>query len=136
MKDPDYEARFVAAFQQACDSVDHEIHRRGATGYEEPVFYQGKKVANIRKYDPTLLIFFAKGLMPEKYRENLKADITSNATVRHIPPDLEKLSDAELDQLEALLLRATRNKGTDESGSGPGDEGGKSEEQDPDILPE
>jgi hypothetical protein len=36
--------------------LEAEVFRRGVTGYEEPVFYRGEHVADVRKYDSTLLL--------------------------------------------------------------------------------
>ena len=67
--DPEFAEAFKVAQLTACDSIDREIHRRGALGYLEPVFQGGQQVGEIRKFSDTLLIFLAKGLMPQKYRE-------------------------------------------------------------------
>lgn len=76
--DPDYPARFAAAKEQAADRAEQEIVRRAITGVDEPVYgttYEngkpvGKKiVGHIRRYSDTLLIFWAKALRPDKFRE-------------------------------------------------------------------
>lgn len=103
LEDPEYVAAFEEAHKQACDAIDQEIYRRGVTGVLEPVFHMGKEVAQIRKYDTTLLIFLAKGLMPEKYRDNFKGEIVTQGTVKvQHNIDLSKLTDEQLSQLEAL----------------------------------
>jgi hypothetical protein len=35
------------------------------------VFWQGQQVATVKDYDTTLLLFAAKGAMPEKYRDHV-----------------------------------------------------------------
>jgi len=56
------------------ENVEAEIHRRGVEGVDEPVFFQGKQVAEVKKYSDQLLMFYAKKLMPE-YREKF-ADVS------------------------------------------------------------
>lgn len=112
LEDPEYVAAFDIAHKEACDAIDQEIYRRGAKGFLEPVFYQGKKVSDVRRYDSTLLIFFAKGLMPDKYRENfkgdinLKADVTANHNL-----DLTRLTNEQLEALDALYTAAVAADG-------------------------
>ena len=111
LEDPEYVKAFDVAHKQACDAIDQEIYRRGAKGFLEPVFYQGRKVADIRKYDSTLLIFFAKGLMPDKYRENFKGDISLSGNVNaNVSVDLSKLSQDQLDALDTLYLAASSDR--------------------------
>ena len=50
--------------------LEAEVIRRGAHGIDEPVFYQGKVVGQIRKYSDNLLMFMLKGLRPAKFRDN------------------------------------------------------------------
>jgi hypothetical protein len=66
---PEFKERFADAKADAGDVVSGEIRRRGIVGWEEPVFYQGAVVGAVRKYSDTLLIFLAKALMPEVYRD-------------------------------------------------------------------
>jgi hypothetical protein len=35
------------------------------------VFWHGRQVATVKDYDTTLLIFAAKGAMPEKYKDRV-----------------------------------------------------------------
>ena len=126
--DPEYPVRFAEAHQKACDLIDQEILRRGVHGWLEPVFYQGKKVSGVRKYDTTLLIFFAKGLMPEKYRENWKAEVNLTADVHSTHNlDLTKLTNEQLDALDTLY-RAAAGVGTEPESNALGTFDGKTEE--------
>lgn len=74
--DPSYPERFETAHAEACDAVEEEIKRRGQDGYDEPVVYRGAisrdehgQPVLVRKYSDTLLMFRARALLPEKYRE-------------------------------------------------------------------
>lgn len=68
--DPAYKEAFERAKEQAADVLEAEVIRRGAHGFDEPVFYQGKVVGQIRKYSDNLLMFMLKGLRPAKFRDN------------------------------------------------------------------
>jgi hypothetical protein len=68
--DPAYKEAFERAREQAADVLEAEVIRRGAHGFDEPVFYQGKVVGQIRKYSDNLLMFMLKGLRPAKFRDN------------------------------------------------------------------
>lgn len=117
--DSDYAARFAEAHQAACDAIDAEIFRRGVTGVLEPVWFQGQRCGTVRRYDSTLLIFFAKALQPAKYREHFKAELVHEGAMKITAgmPDLARLSDAELEQLEALMRRCSTSD-TDHGSSG------------------
>jgi hypothetical protein len=68
-RDEAFQSALKFALALACDRVEAEITRRAIDGVEEPVYQQGRMVGTVRKYSDTLLIFKAKGLMPETYRE-------------------------------------------------------------------
>lgn len=61
------------AIEQATDLLELEARRRAADGVLEPVFYKGRKVAAVRKYSDTLLIFLLKAHRPEKFRDGRPA---------------------------------------------------------------
>ena len=68
--DESYQKAFAQAKEEVSDVIEGELFRRAVKGEKEAVFYKGKKVATIlRKSDP-LLMFIARGAMPEKYREH------------------------------------------------------------------
>jgi hypothetical protein len=128
--DPEFATRFKQAYKAACDAVDAEIRRRGLLGYEEPVFFQGRECGQITKYDSTLLIFFAKGLMPEKYKDNYKAEINLTGKVDvelNHRLTLRNLSDEQLEQLERIFLLERPPEPDAELGAAPGeaDAGGR-----------
>lgn len=69
MKDEKYAEAFASAREEAVDLLELEARRRAIAGVEEPVFYKGAVVGQIRKYSDVLLIFLLKGNRPEKYRD-------------------------------------------------------------------
>jgi len=102
---------------QACDEVEREIRRRGVIGVLKPQFYQGKVCGTVREFSDVLLIFRAKALMPEKYRE--RHEVTGAGgkplhpeKVEHVHTlDLSALSDAELETHNALLEKCLARSG-------------------------
>lgn len=76
--DPDYREQFTIAEQIVAMKVDDVITERAIEGREESIFYKGEKVGVKREPSDLLLIFKAKGLMPEKYRERQTIDIVTH----------------------------------------------------------
>jgi hypothetical protein len=80
----------------------------------------GKKPLGLREYSDTLLMFLLKGLLPERYRDRVKAEISGPAG-GPIPIEqhgLTKLTDDELAQLIALAGKLTAPP-PDGSGAAP-----------------
>ena len=77
-KDEAFAIEWNAAVDEYVDAMEEELDRRGITGIEEPIVYQGQiqmkdgKVQTVRRFDTTAAIFRLKGLRPEKYREHFK----------------------------------------------------------------
>lgn len=94
-KDPEFAEAWAEAEMIGADSIEEEVFRRGAEGWEEPVHYKGEVVDTVRKYSDTLAIFLLKGLRPDKYRER--------STVDHTIQDNRDLRDKPTDELWAQL---------------------------------
>lgn len=73
--DPEFAAEWDEAVEAGTEELEEEARRRAFSGVDEPVFYQGEVCGEVRKYSDTLLIFLLKGRRPEKYRENIKAEL-------------------------------------------------------------
>lgn len=87
--DPDYVKAFNDALEQAADRLEQEARRRAVEGTSKPVFYKGEECGYIQEYSDTLLIFLLKGARPEKYRDNIKQEITGNLEVGiKLPSDI------------------------------------------------
>ncbi len=69
--DEKFLADFELAKKRACQKVEDEIIRRAVKGVKKPVYQGGQLVGYVRDYSDTLLIFLAKAVMPEKYRERI-----------------------------------------------------------------
>jgi hypothetical protein len=68
--DAAYQQAFALAKEEVADTIEGELFRRAVHGEKEPVFYRGKKVAAVTRRSDPLLMFIARGAMPEKYREH------------------------------------------------------------------
>ncbi len=68
-KDKAFATAWDEALEDGTDALEDEAKRRAVEGVAEPVFYQGKKVATVRKYSDTLLMFLLKGRRPEKFKD-------------------------------------------------------------------
>lgn len=90
--DREYEDEFREAMETAADLLEAEARRRAVEGVAEPVFYQGKPVGAVRRFDSTLLIFMLKGIRPEKYRE--RSDVRGQFSLSWAEM-LRRLDDAE-----------------------------------------
>lgn len=58
--DQEFASSWIEALDASSDELIAEAQRRGKEGVLEPVFHNGKKVADVRKYSDTLLIFSIK----------------------------------------------------------------------------
>lgn len=69
MNDPKYAVKFEEAKQEAGDRIEAEIFRRGHDGINKAIYYQGETIDVVKEYSDVLLIFFAKAIRPDKFRE-------------------------------------------------------------------
>lgn len=106
--DPDFQAALTMARGLAGDRLEAEIYRRAMEGVEEPVYQQGRMVGTIRKFSDLLLIFAAKGAMPERYRERHEHTGADGGPIQLQPvlSRLENLSVEELQQFRQLVAKA------------------------------
>ena len=93
-EDAEFAEAWFHAIETNTDTMEAEAYRRGMKGVDEPVFYKGDKVADVRKYSDTLLIFMLKSRRPDKFRDNATIVNISNVS----PRDITKMSDNELDK--------------------------------------
>lgn len=103
--DPEFAAAFEDAWVQGGEVMEDEAFRRAVKGTDKPVYQQGREVGRVREYSDTLMIFLLKGRFPDKYKERVANEHGGEVRMRHAV-DLTKLSDDELDILEALASRA------------------------------
>ncbi len=65
-----FASRWDEAVEEAVERMDEEAWRRGYDGYNDPVYYRGRLVGDIKRYSDKLLILLLKAHRPEKYRDN------------------------------------------------------------------
>ena len=81
-KDRDFVAAYDDAIGQRNDLIEAELHRRAITGIQKPITWQGQITGHYTEYSDTLLIFMAKGAMPDKYRERIETKHTGTINFR------------------------------------------------------
>ena len=64
------------AYDDGTDHMEKEVERRAIKGIDEPIFYQGVKVATKKVYSDNLLMFMSKARRPKKFRDNV--DMTNS----------------------------------------------------------
>lgn len=75
-RNPRFAKKLTEAMEAGSDVMEDEVRRRAIEGTLKPVFHQGEVVGHIREYSDTLLIFALKARRPQKYRENIKIDVS------------------------------------------------------------
>lgn len=81
-----YRQAFADAEAEAADAIEAEVRDRALIGECEEVWYQGEVVGHRYRKSDVLLIFAAKGAMPEKYadRNVSRVDVNGRAEVELI----------------------------------------------------
>lgn len=106
--DPDLAEKIEAAHKRAFDRLEGEAYRRAVIGVEEPVFHKGQRVGHVRKYSDTLLIKLLEA-NDTRYGSRLKL-VGENGPIE-VQYNLENLTTAQLEALEALLATAQCGEG-------------------------
>lgn len=79
-EDGEFARRWEEALEAAADALEDEAIRRAVDGVEEPVFYQGEVVGHVTKYSDALLMFYLRGIRPNKFRDNVKVEGNMSGT--------------------------------------------------------
>jgi len=69
-QDETFNTGWEDALDVATETLEREARRRAYEGVLKPMFHKGRKIAEVREYSDTLMIFILKSLRPERYREN------------------------------------------------------------------
>jgi hypothetical protein len=72
-KDSEFAEAWETALEGAAEDLEREAWRRALEGIEEPVYYHGERIGEVRRYSDALLMFLMKGIRPQKYREAASA---------------------------------------------------------------
>lgn len=73
-EDTDFGRAVEEAYQEGTDVQAGALERRGWQGWDEPVFYKGRKVGHKRMYSDTASIFSLKGRDPKRFNERLQIE--------------------------------------------------------------
>jgi len=102
-KNPEFRLAMDEAIEDAKDFALGELLRRGLQGWKEPVWYRGQEVGTVRKFSDACLIRYV-----EAHHSQFRRRERQQQTVPSLVPetaDLTKLTDAELDFLERVLIK-------------------------------
>lgn len=75
--DEAFAIRWEDAVEAGTEELEQEARRRAYEGVDEPVFYKGDECGLVRKYSDTLMIFLLKARKPDKYRDNIKHELSN-----------------------------------------------------------
>ncbi len=65
--DAEYAKCFEFAQECACDMIEDEVRRRAVHGWDQPIYYRGRKVGTIRRYSDNLLLALLRAFKPDRY---------------------------------------------------------------------
>ena len=82
--DPDFSQAYHSALACFRESLEAEAYRRGAPGWQEPVFQGGEQVGAITRYSDRLLELLLKRHMPE-FRERVSVERKTSSGVLMVP---------------------------------------------------
>ena len=75
--DPEFARDFEDAKKMVIETLEQEVRRRAVEGVEKPVYQGGKLVGSVQEYSDILLMFYLKGLCPERYRDNYQVQVNA-----------------------------------------------------------
>ena len=94
------------ALEIAADALEAEARRRALEGWLEPVYYQGQRVGEVRKYSDRMLELLLKAQRPEKFKDRREHTGADGGPIR--TEDLSGLSDVERAHRISVLLERGR----------------------------
>jgi hypothetical protein len=74
--DPKYAQAFADSEVLAAQVLEDTAIKRAVEGWDEPVFQGGEQCGTVRKFSDRLLERLLEARRPEKYRRNIKAELT------------------------------------------------------------
>jgi transposase-like protein len=75
-EDSEFSKAWDDAKAAGLDALEDEALRRAYEGYDKPIVHQGVITDTVREYSDTLAIFLLKGGKPQKYRDNVRQEIS------------------------------------------------------------
>ena len=93
--DETFSMRYQQAEAEANDVIRAAIFRRAIVGVDKPLHYQGRlvkdengKLATVKEYSDTLLIFLAKARMPE-FRDKQQVEVSGSLDVNTLAAEAD-----------------------------------------------
>ena len=74
--DPTFAKAWDEAKAIGLEALEDEALRRAFEGYDKPIVHMGVVTDTVKEYSDTLAIFLLKGGKPEKYRDNVRQEIS------------------------------------------------------------
>lgn len=100
-KDPVFAAAWKECVDVAIDRLEQEAFRRGYTGVDKPVYWQGRKVDTIKEYSDQILGILLKAHIP-KYRLGDALPLPPIGNLQVI--DVSKVPTELLEQLQKYVM--------------------------------
>lgn len=122
-EDSAFSVKFAAAKERAIETLEQEAWRRARDGWDEPVYFQGKQVGTVKRYDSTLLIFLLKANNPAKYRDNFNVNFHLQNESPLIQIDQRVVQILSNSEAANAIIEAAARAGTDRIGDGFGQPG-------------
>lgn len=82
--DPEFAKAVNAAKEDGYDMMEAEAHSRAVNGWQEPVWYQGEEVGEVRRYSDSLLKFLLTHCKPKKFNPGVKVSLGDGETVKFV----------------------------------------------------
>jgi hypothetical protein len=76
-KYPGYRRAFEETRRWVADDLESLLVERAVNGTLEAVRYKGKIVGHIRRYNDSLMMFLLRGMMPEKYGNQRRQQVSA-----------------------------------------------------------
>jgi len=91
-EDAEFAELWDEAVEAGIEALEGEAMRRAIEGVEEPVHYHGKRIDVITRYSDRLLMFLLRAHRPEKYREHVAVEASSDLRdlLREIEQDSQR----------------------------------------------
>lgn len=74
--DPEWSKAIDEARESGYDMMEEEARRRAVEGWNEPVYYKGECMGEVRRYSDSLLKFLLTHCKPQKFNPGIK--VTAN----------------------------------------------------------
>jgi hypothetical protein len=82
--DPEWAADVGHAINAGYDMMEEEARKRAVDGWNEPVYYRGEMVGEIRRYSDGLLKFLLTHSKPKKFNPGAKVSVDAGEKVKFV----------------------------------------------------